>query len=156
MAASTPKPAHEPPSGIESNFMDPYTQHPTLVAVSAVCLILTTSAICIRVYTRGPILKQFDMTDYAIILSGMLYAAFTAMQIGAGESGQGRHQWDVTASDFSNLLRVGHTTFFFMRRGQCSANVWKHCSTSTSLRSFTAQPCFLLNLQSFDKSERFF
>lgn len=99
-------PALHPPPGVESNFINPYTQQPTTIAVSVVCLAICVAAIAARSYVQWAILQSFNMPDYALILTGVLFSAFTALQIAAGEHGQGSHQWHVTMADFSQLLRL--------------------------------------------------
>ncbi|KAI3318469.1 hypothetical protein HD806DRAFT_549105 [Xylariaceae sp. AK1471] len=74
--------ALEPPEGVESNFHNPYTQQPTLNAVSAVTLFLTLSGIGVHV----------------LLLCGVFFIAFISVQTIAGQYGQGRHLWNVTAA----------------------------------------------------------
>ena len=56
-------PALEPPPGVKSNLVDPYSQQSTLIVVSVVCIALTTIGVAARFYTRLAVFKQFDTTD---------------------------------------------------------------------------------------------
>jgi hypothetical protein len=60
-------PALDPPLGVKPNFVDPYTLHPTLIAVSVVALSLCTIGIAARSYTRVVIMKKFELDDCAYI-----------------------------------------------------------------------------------------
>ncbi|KAI0105972.1 hypothetical protein F4814DRAFT_455611 [Daldinia grandis] len=97
-------PALQPPLGVEPNFVNPDTLQPALIAVSVVTLSICTLGIAARSYTRAVILKQFDLNDCALLIAGILFAAFTAMQLVAGNNGQGKHQWNITQADLAKLL----------------------------------------------------
>ena len=56
-------PALEPPPGVKSNLVDPYSQQSTLIVVSIVCIVLCTIGVAARFYTRLAVFKQFDTTD---------------------------------------------------------------------------------------------
>ena len=45
-------PALEPPKGVTSNFVDPYSLQPLMIGIVVLCLVLTAIAIGMRVYTR--------------------------------------------------------------------------------------------------------
>ncbi|KAI1747022.1 hypothetical protein F4782DRAFT_522775 [Xylaria castorea] len=92
------------PEGTESNLIDPYSQQSILVAVTAVTLTISLGAIAARSYTRAVVVKQFNLTDYILLLGGVLLVAFASIQIKAGEHGQGRHLWNVSAAEFSQVL----------------------------------------------------
>ncbi|KAI1824131.1 hypothetical protein F4861DRAFT_507412 [Xylaria intraflava] len=99
-------PAAPPPPGMHSNFVNPVSQQPTLVAASAVVLVLTLGGIGARTYTKAAIMRQFDITDGVLLLCGALFVSFVSVQLLAGKYGQGRHLWDVTAADFSQALLI--------------------------------------------------
>ncbi|RYC64322.1 hypothetical protein CHU98_g1884 [Xylaria longipes] len=99
-------PALPPPSGFETNFHNPQTQQPMLIVASAITLFLTLGGIGARTYTKAAIMRQFELTDYVLLLTGALFVAFVSVQIVAGNYGQGKHIWDVTAADFSNALLI--------------------------------------------------
>ena len=50
MATTDPKnvPALAPPSGVTPNFVNPYTLNPAFVVTTALCLLLATSAVIVR------------------------------------------------------------------------------------------------------------
>ncbi|KAI0853541.1 hypothetical protein F5Y00DRAFT_270687 [Daldinia vernicosa] len=112
--------ALEPPSGAESNFVNPYTLQPALIIVSVLTLSICTVSIAARSYARAVILKQFDLDDCALLVAGILITAFTALQLVAGNNGQGEHQRNITQADiakllfYSNIIEViyGPTIFF--------------------------------------------
>ncbi|KAI1811706.1 hypothetical protein GGS20DRAFT_85960 [Poronia punctata] len=99
-------PAIPPPKGVESNFIDPESQQPQLIIASAITLFLVFLGISIRTYVKAALLRQFDLTDGVLLLCGVLFVAFVSVQIVAGDYGQGRHLWDVTAANFSQCLLI--------------------------------------------------
>ncbi|OTA54202.1 hypothetical protein K449DRAFT_469621 [Hypoxylon sp. EC38] len=101
-------PSLAPPPGIEPNFSNPVTLQSKVIAVAAVTLFLCTVGISARIYTRAVILKQFDHTDCSVLLAEALFTAFMALTIVTGQHGQGRHQWDITVTNGSKILRYSN------------------------------------------------
>ncbi|KAI0854722.1 hypothetical protein F4860DRAFT_522522 [Xylaria cubensis] len=99
-------PALDPPEGVLSNFQNPPSQQPLLIIASTITLLLTLGGIGARTYTRAAIMRKFDSTDFVLLLCGTLFIAFVSVQILAGQYGQGRHLWDVTARSFSHCLLI--------------------------------------------------
>ncbi|KAI8953070.1 hypothetical protein F4801DRAFT_153780 [Xylaria longipes] len=95
-------PALRPPNGVEPNFRDYYPVKGSQVALATVLLTLSTGGVLARSYTRARILKQFDLSDWALIFALLFFAAFTALKLVANTYGQGYHQWDV------NLVTIQH------------------------------------------------
>lgn len=56
-------PALEAPQGETSNLVDPYSTHRYLVVTSAVCLVLSLSAIAARIFTKVHILRKMQIED---------------------------------------------------------------------------------------------
>ncbi|KAI1827542.1 hypothetical protein F4861DRAFT_536107 [Xylaria intraflava] len=113
-------PALNAPPGEVSNLTDSYSAHYVEIIVSAVSLFLSALAVAIRNYTRAAILKQFDLTDCALIIglvSGHAdlvqsnrtdadkasMAALFGVGVDTGRFGQGKHQWNVSIADFLQL-----------------------------------------------------
>ncbi|KAI0400013.1 hypothetical protein F4802DRAFT_620395 [Xylaria palmicola] len=93
-------PALEPPDGIQSHFLDYYPIKGSQIAAVAVLLGLSTAGVAARSYTRARILKQFDLSDWALIF----FAAFAALKLVANTYGQGYHQWDVNVVTIQRFL----------------------------------------------------
>ncbi|KAI0188580.1 hypothetical protein EV127DRAFT_433804 [Xylaria flabelliformis] len=99
-------PALPPPDGIEPKFRDYYPITGSQIALATILLILSTSGVLARTYTRARILKQFDFSDWALIFALLFFAAFTSLKLVANTYGQGHHQWDV------NLVNIQHFLLF--------------------------------------------
>ena len=56
-------PALPPPPGVVSNFVNPPTLGPTLIAINAVFLPLTMIAVTIRIYVKGHIIRAIGWDD---------------------------------------------------------------------------------------------
>ena len=61
-------PAIPPPPGVVSNFIDPKTLQPSLIAVNATFLSLMLIAVVIRLYSRGVIVHAVGWDDCMISL----------------------------------------------------------------------------------------
>ncbi|KAI0012741.1 hypothetical protein F4779DRAFT_530875 [Xylariaceae sp. FL0662B] len=99
-------PALEPPQGEVSNFIDSYSKHYIQIIVASCALFLCTAAVAARSYTRAVLLKQFDLSDWALLLSLACMAVLVAVGIHTGQYGQGRHQWNVTLANMLKLLEL--------------------------------------------------
>ena len=76
-------PAHLPPPGVKSNFIDPVTRAPDLVATSVLCLSVMVVCVAIRFYTKLHIKHKWGWDDcrgtyrpliwYMLMLSRDLY-----------------------------------------------------------------------------------
>jgi hypothetical protein len=55
--------AMEPPLGVTSNLKDPYSLNNYLVATSAICLVLSFSAVTARTFTKVHVLKNVQIED---------------------------------------------------------------------------------------------
>jgi hypothetical protein len=53
----------EAPPGFTSNLKDPYSLNNYLVATSAICLILSISAVTARTFTKCHVLKKVEIED---------------------------------------------------------------------------------------------
>lgn len=56
-------PALTPPAGVESNFNDPVTLLPAVYGVVITSIVLMTSAVGIRVYTKAALMKEMRLDD---------------------------------------------------------------------------------------------
>jgi hypothetical protein len=57
------QPAMPPPPGFKTNFVDPPSQQPAIIAMSAVFISLMLLAVSVRAYTRTLILKSWGWDD---------------------------------------------------------------------------------------------
>ena len=56
-------PALSPPPGVISNFINPPTVAPSLIAINGVFLPLTIIAVTIRIYVKGRIIRALGWDD---------------------------------------------------------------------------------------------
>lgn len=57
------QPAMPPPPGLETNFVDPPSRQPAIIAMSAVFVSLMLLVVSVRTYTRTRILKSWGWDD---------------------------------------------------------------------------------------------
>ncbi|KAI3317590.1 hypothetical protein HD806DRAFT_514512 [Xylariaceae sp. AK1471] len=101
-------PALHPPDGVEPKFRDYYPVKGSQVALATVLLALCAGGVLARSYTRARILKQFDLSDWALILALLFFVAFTALKLVANTYGQGYHQWDVNIVTVKSFLLISN------------------------------------------------
>ena len=56
-------PALPPPLGVESNFVNPYSEAKSLYITAGVCGVLVTLAVIVRIYTKACIIKTVNLED---------------------------------------------------------------------------------------------
>lgn len=73
MASSSRQPVSlvPPPSGLESNFVNPPTQTAGTIALHTTCLSLATLCVAIRIYTRKFIMHDVGLDDCKNVLSSL-------------------------------------------------------------------------------------
>jgi hypothetical protein len=64
-------PALRPPEGVTPIFESAPTRNGESITVFTICMIMTTMAVCGRVYTRVFLLKKVQAQDCALIISCM-------------------------------------------------------------------------------------
>ncbi|KAI1824386.1 hypothetical protein F4861DRAFT_548769 [Xylaria intraflava] len=98
-------PALRPPNGVVPMFRDYYPVGGSQIALATVLLLLSTSGVVARSYTRAHLMRQFDLSDWSLILA---LATFTALKLVSNTYGQGHHQWNV------NLVNIQHFLLLFL------------------------------------------
>ncbi|KAI0544496.1 hypothetical protein F4679DRAFT_564596 [Xylaria curta] len=99
-------PALKPPDGEQPNFVDPYSTHHELIIAASISLFVCVLSAAIRVYVRALLLRQFDLTDGALLISLAFMIVFAGLSISTGTYGQGSHQWNVTVASLMKLLEI--------------------------------------------------
>jgi len=75
----TKLPVRPPPSGVQSNFVDPPTRAGQLTAALAVLIALSTTFVLLRLYTRLVLLaRSLDIGDCAHSLLSLFNSPFSA------------------------------------------------------------------------------
>ena len=65
-------PALAPPNGVEPNFENPSNLNTACYAIILSCLVVTTTVLCLRLYTRVLIIRKVTLDDCAAMFSFML------------------------------------------------------------------------------------
>ncbi|KAI0185626.1 hypothetical protein EV127DRAFT_485066 [Xylaria flabelliformis] len=99
-------PALKPPDGEQPNFVNPYSTHHGLIIAASISLFVCVLSAAIRVYVRALLLRQFDLTDGALLISLAFMIVFAGLSISTGTYGQGSHQWNVTVASLMKLLEI--------------------------------------------------
>ncbi|PSN75420.1 hypothetical protein BS50DRAFT_671580 [Corynespora cassiicola Philippines] len=94
-----------PPEGVRPMDPNAYTLQPYVIATTAVCVPLTVIAVLIRLFTRGHILKRLQLEDYSLLLATAGSVAFIGVINKAFDFNCGKHQWNVSMADLSNILQ---------------------------------------------------
>ncbi|OJI98269.1 hypothetical protein ASPVEDRAFT_880951 [Aspergillus versicolor CBS 583.65] len=90
------QPATPPPPGFKTNFVDPPSQQPAIIAMSAVFISLMLLAVSVRAYTRTLILKSWGWDDTTCIFAVIGSLA----NLGSFMKRLGLHMWDIPVTVF--------------------------------------------------------
>ncbi|UKZ61293.1 uncharacterized protein TrAtP1_002559 [Trichoderma atroviride] len=77
---------------------------PQLIAVVAVLLAFSLTAIILRCYVRISLVKAFGVDDYLMVFAMMTFIAFCSVCLTGVHYGTGRHYWDLQEHDIQEAL----------------------------------------------------
>ncbi|KAI4213374.1 MAG: hypothetical protein LQ349_009283, partial [Xanthoria aureola] len=97
-------PAGKPPAGLQSNLDNPATLDGTIIAVLTLCLVVSTTFIHVRSYTKKYLIKSVALEDYIIVIAWIGNVGFVVPSIYCFLVGGGRHMWDIRLKGFFDLL----------------------------------------------------
>ncbi|PVH92218.1 hypothetical protein DM02DRAFT_605614 [Periconia macrospinosa] len=97
-------PALSPPPNVTSNFTDPPSLMPWIIAVLVVTMILMFAVVGIRVFTRVKLVKEWRLEDYLAIAALVGVSVWNILFAFTANLGLSRHQWDVRLKDLPRLL----------------------------------------------------
>ncbi|KAI1384257.1 uncharacterized protein F4822DRAFT_64765 [Hypoxylon trugodes] len=100
-------PGLPPPDGIESNFVNPPNRNAEAMAGIIICIILTSSAVLIRAYSRIFCMKMVRIQDILALLAFGTYLACVYILFWFKNlTGYYVHQWDVPAVNLPTFLHI--------------------------------------------------
>ncbi|BCS20856.1 uncharacterized protein APUU_21288S [Aspergillus puulaauensis] len=94
------QPAMPPPPGLETNFVDPPSRQPAIIAMSVVFVSLMLLVVSVRTYTRTRILKSWGWDDTTCIIAVIGSLANLGSFMKLLDLGLGLHMWDIPMSVF--------------------------------------------------------
>ncbi|OJJ64192.1 hypothetical protein ASPSYDRAFT_84214 [Aspergillus sydowii CBS 593.65] len=94
------QPAMPPPPGFETDFVDPPSRQPAIIAMSAVFVSLMLLAVSVRAYTRTRILKSWGWDDTTCIIAVIGSLANLGSFMKLLDLGLGLHMWDIPVTVF--------------------------------------------------------
>ena len=95
-----------PPPGIEPNFVGPYTLWPFYAETSALCIIVVTIFVAMRVYTKTFLLKSLTLEDYSCVVGWASFIVYMGVNMAIGLHGGGTHQWNLYYKDVQYHKRL--------------------------------------------------
>ncbi|KAK0638544.1 hypothetical protein B0T16DRAFT_337567 [Cercophora newfieldiana] len=101
-------PAMLPPPGRQTNFEDPENLHSFVFGVAVTTIILMTTALGIRIYTKAVLLKEMRAEEYFAIIGTIGIITWDAMFINVSADGFSRHLWDVRLVDVPHLSYMSY------------------------------------------------
>ncbi|KAI1769306.1 hypothetical protein GGR53DRAFT_527590 [Hypoxylon sp. FL1150] len=99
-------PALQPPAGVVSNFDNPFTFYPWILAIGIISMVLMTLAVVIRIYTKAVIMKSMKHEDYFAIFALAGFLTWDIIFIYVCKLGLARNQWDIRAIDIPYYLKM--------------------------------------------------
>ncbi|ERF77190.1 hypothetical protein EPUS_06470 [Endocarpon pusillum Z07020] len=91
-------PASPPPPGVLSNFVDPPSHKPEIIALEGVFLSLMLMAVAVRIFVRLRVIKMWGWDDYTCIIAAVGALVHMTVYIQMFKVGFGRHLWDIPAA----------------------------------------------------------
>ncbi|KAL6809507.1 hypothetical protein V8C40DRAFT_259173 [Trichoderma camerunense] len=86
---------------------------PQLIAVIAVLLVFSLTAIVLRCYVRISLVKAFGVDDYLMIFAMISFILFCAVAATGVHYGTGRHYWDLQPEDISEALKYWYFCYIW-------------------------------------------
>ena len=111
-APSPDAPGLPPPPGHESHFQDAYTLQPIYAITVSLCIIVTTSLVAARLYTKARIIKKLTWEDLTCIIGYVTYLVFMSLYMSISNHGGGTHQWNVPWTSVQYYLRYSENVEF--------------------------------------------
>ncbi|KAJ0163012.1 hypothetical protein CTA2_3645 [Colletotrichum tanaceti] len=95
-----------PPPGETPNFDNPRDVNWTLnVVVLIVCNVLATMSFCLRCHVRLFVHRRLIVADYTCFVAWVLIVVYSGTIFAMAHYGLGYHAWEVTAEDYSQVLK---------------------------------------------------
>lgn len=102
--SSDPMAAMPPPRGLQSNFVDPPTMMPVVIAGTIIIHIFTVPFLFARIYVNIFVSKRLHVEDYLCYLSYFGCIAFTSAVVFAESVGMARHVWDIPLTSLPRII----------------------------------------------------
>ncbi|KAL8640552.1 MAG: hypothetical protein Q9228_002537 [Teloschistes exilis] len=102
------RPALPPPSGVTSNFVNPWSNRVVFIPASAVCVFFSSVFVMIRIGTRIAFKKPIGWDDYLCIVAAeaqLLLIAYCAVGAASIPNGSGVHQWNVPLGHYIEFIK---------------------------------------------------
>ncbi len=99
-------PGLSPPFGVEPYFFSPFTLHPYYVETSAICIVVVTIMVAMRVYTKAFVMKSVTLEDFSCVVGWAAFIVFMGIDISIGKHGGGTHQWNLYYKDVQYHKRL--------------------------------------------------
>lgn len=101
-------PAMLSPSGDPPNFDNPESLHSVVFAIGVGTIVLMTTALGIRIYTKAILLKEMRVEDYLAIIGTVGIITWDAMLIVVSADGFSRHMWNVRFADVPHFSYMSY------------------------------------------------
>ncbi|KAF2260811.1 hypothetical protein CC78DRAFT_446529, partial [Lojkania enalia] len=104
-------PVMPPPPGITSNFVDPPTLMPTVIAVSVLVLTLMTLFVGARAYVKIVLLRKNHIEDWLCYGAWAGVVTYIGVMDYIEDYGFARHMWDVTPEMLMKIMYYLHIMY---------------------------------------------
>ena len=92
-------PGLPPPPGVEPYFFSPFTLQPYYAETCALCAIVVTIMVVMRVYTKAFVMKSLTIEDFSCVVGWAAFIVYMGLSDSIGLHGGGTHQWDLYFKD---------------------------------------------------------
>lgn len=99
-----------PPNGI-SNFIDPPTLRPAVIAGTTIIHLVTFLFVGARMFVNVVVMREIKLEDYLCYLAWLGLIAYSSAIVHAETIGMWRHMWDISLAMLPDILRVCNIVF---------------------------------------------
>ena len=99
-------PGLPPPPGVTPDFFSPFTLQPYYAETSALCIIVVTIMVFMRIYTKAFVIKSLILEDFSCLVGWAAFIVFMGINLSVGRNGGGTHQWNLYEKDVQYHKRL--------------------------------------------------
>lgn len=97
-------PALAPPAGQTSNFDNPTTLMPAIIATATLVYLVSTASVAARLFVKAHVVRAHHIEDFLSYFAWLGLTTYTSLLLYIESYGLARHMWDVPAVELPHML----------------------------------------------------
>lgn len=103
-SSTTTEPALEPPAGQTSNFINPPTLMPAVIATATLVYFFATASVALRLFIKTHVSRAHHIEDFLSYFAWAGLTTYTSLLLYIENYGLARHMWDVPLVELPHML----------------------------------------------------